>query len=134
MTKLFDSMTATPVVVVWRHAKSIATGVAIVWGSIWWVGGDYVKAQAEDRLVEMLADQGMAPDDIKLMKQKIDDVSRDLEKVGTDTANTSRTIAAVSRDVDKLQEQLEAINKQSDRTYDLLKTLLPLMKSEGLAP
>lgn len=134
MTTLFNKLKTMPLDVVWQHAKSIAVAIGLIWGSLWWLGGDYVRAQADEALVKMLTKQGMAPEDFKSMKRNIDDMGRDLDKVVADTAATSRTIATVGKDVDRVQQQLDALNKQSDRTYDLLKTLIPMMRTEALTP
>jgi hypothetical protein len=130
MTNIFDRLKAMPVNVMWRHLQSIAVAVGVIWASIWWLGGDFVRAQADEALVEMLTKQGMAPEDFKAMKRKIDDVGRDLDKVSANTSNANRALQDVTRDLDRLQQQMQALSNQSDRNYDLLKTILPMMKTE----
>lgn len=109
------------------EAFRVVAAVLAVWGSIWAFGGAWVTARADEALVEALRRKGMSPEAIVAMRRQLSDLGIDVQALRTSAAHTNE-------EIDAMQKRLEAMDAKSTQTYDLLKTLIPLMKAELQAP
>jgi hypothetical protein len=122
MTPFLEQLKNIPLTVAWRHAKSILVSFGLVWGSLWYIGGDYATVKADEALTEMLARQGMSPEDFKLMQKQLKEMDIDLAAIRSVTSHANEAI-------DNIQSQLQRVDAKSGQTYELLVKLLEVLRS-----
>lgn len=120
-----------PVETVWRHMKSIAAAVTLMWVTLWWIGGDVMRAKAEDALLQALGRLGMAPKDFTQMKSNLDQMRGDVVELKKTTESLEGTVQDASRHLDSIQTQLDGMKLETERTNRLLGTLIPMLKTEA---
>lgn len=94
-----------------------------MWLSILTVGGGFITSRADEILVQALKRQGMGPADIKTMQDR-------LIALGLDVDRLRVTAGEVQKNLDEMNAQIKVMDANQRQTYDLLKTLIPLMKAE----
>lgn len=97
--------------------------IAATWASFWAFGGDYITARADEALVEALRRKGMAPESIRSMQDQLRSLGVDVDALRASSTHTNE-------ELDLVQKRLEAMDANQRQTYDLLKTLIPLMKAD----
>lgn len=100
----------------WRHILSVC-GVLT---TLWLFSGPLVKAYAADAFVEMLKEQGMAPEDFAAIKSKTNEIASDNEKIKGDLNSVKQQNQAISAKQDTLQSQSTRIERQLDQILDVL--------------
>jgi len=133
MTKddIVTAVSKMPVETVWRHMKSIAAAVTLMWVTLWWIGGDVMRAKAEDALLQALGRLGMAPKDFTQMKSNLDQMRGDVVELKKTTESLEGTVQDASRHLDSIQTQLDGMKLETERTNRLLGTLIPMLKTEA---
>ena len=133
MTKddIVTAVSKMPVETVWRHMKSIAAAVTLMWVTLWWIGGDVMRAKAEDALLQALGRHGMAPKDFTQMKSNLDQMRGDVVELKKTTESLEGTVQDASRHLDSIQTQLDGMKLETERTNRLLGTLIPMLKTEA---
>lgn len=101
--------------------------VAAAWTSIWAFGGDWVSARADEVLVHALKEKGMGPDDIKNMKSQ-------LLALGVDVDALQKTSDHANDELDAIARRLDAMDANQRQTFELLKSMIPLLKAELQTP
>lgn len=94
-----------------------------MWLSLWAVGGSFIQSRADDILVEALKRKGMGPADIKLMQDRLISLGLDVDRLGV-------TAKDVQNNLDDMNTRLQVIDANQRQTYEMLKVLIPIMKSE----
>lgn len=97
--------------------------IGAMWGSILTFGGGFITSRADEILVQALKRQGMGPADIKTMQDR-------LIALGLDVDRLRVTTGEVQKNLDEMNSQIKVMDANQRQTYDLLKTLIPLMKAE----
>lgn len=117
-------------IVLWRHVKTIGITSAAMWASIIFVAGDYFAAKADGALVEMLERQGMSPKDFKKMQGQLSEMSLEMDNLGTAVHSLDKTSDGLVLDLNTVKGKVDIIDGNAQRTYDLLKALMPRIRSD----
>lgn len=97
--------------------------IGAMWGSMLTFGGGFITSRADEILLHALKRQGMAPADIKTMQDRLISLGLDVDRLRV-------TAGEVQKNLNTINTQIEVMNANQRQTYDLLKTLIPLMKAE----
>ena len=106
--------------------KEIVRLVALLvamWGSLLTLGGGFIQSRADDILVEALKRKGMGPADIKLMQDRLIAMGLDVDRLGV-------TAKGVESQLNGLDTRLQILDANQRQTYELMRSLIPLMKAE----
>lgn len=119
-----------PVAILWRHIKSIVAAIALMWGTLWWFGADAIQAKADDALLSALGRQGMAPKDFIDMKATIGGMKGDVSELKEATKHLDDAAEDLNNQLGVIKSQLDGVAKETERTNQLLRALIPVMKTE----
>ena len=107
MTKLLTDPIGT--IKQWNIPVWVVLRWAAVIGIVWQYSGDFVKSQAGDVFDEMLEQRGMSPEAIKIIKEKVEQIDGDTDKIKADINTILSSQGQSKARQDELKQQVDRL-------------------------
>jgi peptidoglycan hydrolase CwlO-like protein len=103
MTKLIEAFNRASAI--WRHLIMAGGVLTLMWGGIEWVLTPHIEAFAQETVLEILEDNGITPQGIADLQNKVNEIAKEQKQAGDDLTALKGDVGALKDDVGDVKEQ-----------------------------